>query len=276
MHRLLLLLLIAVLPLQFAYSQDQLEQGSSAQASQAQSSSTHPDDPWESFNRRMFAFNEGVDRYFLKPVAKGYQAVTPDWLDDTITRVFQNGKDVPSAINHALQWQWRRAGHSTGRVLLNTTVGIGGMFDVATSAGMEKRGSDLGLTLAAWGVPAGPYMVLPGFGPSTVRDAAMILPDDYLSPRRLIEHDITRWSVSALYVVDLRADLLEVEKAIVGERYSFMREFYLSSRRMAAGIVEEDDFGADFEDGDWGDDGWGDDAWEESSDPATEESLEGR
>lgn len=274
MHRLLLLLLIAVLPVQFVYSQDQFEQSAPAPSPSAERT-RHPDDPWEPFNRRMFAFNEGVDRYFLKPVAKGYQAITPGWLDDAITRVFQNAKDVPSAINHALQWQWRRAGHSSGRVLLNTTVGIGGIFDVATSAGMEKRTSDLGLTLATWGVPAGPYVVLPGFGPSTVRDAAMIWPDDYLSPRRLIEHDITRWSVTSLYVVDLRADLLEVEKAIVGERYSFIREFYLSSRKMAAGIVEDDDFGADFEDADWGDDGWGDDAWEESSDSATEESLEG-
>lgn len=246
MRRLLLLLLIAVLPVQFVYAQEP-----------SPDKASHPDDPWESFNRRIFAFNEGIDRYFLKPVAKGYKAATPGWLDDTITRVFQNAKDAPSAINHVLQWQWRRAGHSTGRVLLNTTVGIGGMFDVATSAGLQKHSSDLGLTLAAWGMPSGPYLVLPGLGPNTVRNAAMIWPENYISPRSLIEHDITRWSVSAVYLVDLRSDLLDVEKAIVGDRYSFMREFYLSSRKMAAGIVEEDDFGADFEDADWGDDGWG-------------------
>lgn len=255
MRRLLLLVLIAVLPVQLVQ----------AQPPEEQSKSGHPEDPWEPFNRRMFAFNETVDRYFLKPVAKGYKFVTPAWMDDSLTRIFQNAKDVPSTVNHVLQWQWRRAAHSTGRVLMNTTMGIGGIFDVATKAGLEKHSSDLGLTLAKWGVSSGPYLVMPGFGPSTLRDAAMIWPEDYISPRSWIEDDITRWSITAVYVVDLRADLLDVEKAIVGDRYGFMREFYLSSRKMAAGIVEEDDFGADFEDGDWGDDGWGDEPSAEDS-----------
>ncbi len=213
----------------------------------------HPDDPWEGFNRKMFAFNEAVDRYFLKPTAKGYRWVTPSWLDNSISRVFQNARDVPSIVNHMLQWEWGRAGNSTGRVLMNSTMGIGGLFDVATPAGLDKHTSDLGITLARWGVPSGPYLVLPALGPSTVRDAAMIWPDNYLSPRSWIDHDLTRWSVTALYVVDLRADVLDLEKNIVGERYTFMRDFYLSSRRMEAGEEIKDDFGAGFEEGDWGD-----------------------
>ncbi|MEE4249429.1 MAG: VacJ family lipoprotein [Alcanivoracaceae bacterium] len=268
MRRLLLLLLLAVLPLQSAQAQSP-----EAQSPEVQGKAGHPEDPWESFNRGVFAFNETVDRYFLKPVAKGYKVVTPAWMDDSITRVFQNARDVRSAVNHVLQWQWRRASHSTGRVLMNTTMGIGGLFDVATKAGLEKHSTDFGLTMARWGVGAGPYLVLPGLGPSTLRDAAAIWPDDYISLRSSIDHDLTRWSVSALYIVDLRADLLEVEKAVVGDRYSFMREFYLSSRKMAAGIVEEDDFGADFDEGDWGDDGWGDEAWE--NDAPAEESDAG-
>ncbi|MCC1497967.1 VacJ family lipoprotein [Alcanivorax sp. 1008] len=262
MRRLLLLVLIAVLPLQLVQAQDK---------------AGHPEDPWESFNRGVFAFNETIDRYFLKPVAKGYRWVTPGWMDDSVTRVFQNAKDVPSAINHVLQWQWRRAGHSSARVLMNTTMGIGGLLDVASKAGLEKHSTDFGLTMASWGVASGPYLVLPGLGPSTLRDAAAIWPDNYLAPRSLIEHDLTRWSVTALYIVDLRADLLNVEKAMVGDRYGFMREFYLSSRKMAAGIVEEDDFGADFESGDWGDDGWGDDAWgdETSGDEAPTADTDG-
>ena len=216
----------------------------------------HPADPWEGFNRKVFAFNETVDRYFLKPTAKGYRWITPGWLDNSITRVFQNAKDLTSIVSHVLQWEWGRAGNSTGRVLMNTSMGIGGLFDVATPAGLEKRTSDLGITLARWGVPSGPYLVLPLLGPSTVRDASMIWPEDYISPRNLIDHDLTRWSVSAVYVVDLRADLLDLEKNIVGERYSFMRDFYLSSRRMEAGEEIEDDFSADFEEGDWGDDDW--------------------
>ena len=260
MRRLLLLVLIALLPLQSVQAQP-----SETQPLEAESKTGHPEDPWESFNRGVFAFNETVDRYFLKPAAKGYRFVTPGWLDDSVTRIFQNARDVRSAVNHVLQWQWRRAGHSTGRVLMNSTMGIGGMFDVATKAGLEKHGTDFGLTLASWGVASGPYLVLPGLGSSNVRDAIAFWPDDYISLRSSIDHDLTRWSVTALYVVDLRADLLDVEKAIVGDRYSFMRELYLSSRKMAAGIVEEDDFGADFDEGDWGDDGWGDDAWGDES-----------
>jgi phospholipid-binding lipoprotein MlaA len=213
-------------------------------------------DPWEPFNRRVFAFNETVDRYVLKPTAQGYRKVTPRWLNDTITRVFQNARDVPSIVGHVLQWEWQRAGHTSGRVLVNTTLGVGGMFDVASDIGLEKHTTDLGIVLARWGVPSGPYLVLPGMGPSTVRDAAMIWPEDYLHPRSWIEHDMTRYSVTALYVIDIREGLLDIERAIVGDRYIFMRDFYLSGRLYQAGIIEEDDFSSGFEEADWGDDGW--------------------
>jgi phospholipid-binding lipoprotein MlaA len=227
-----------------------------AQAEVRSTASAPQDDPWEPFNRRVHNFNDRLDRYALKPVAQGYRKVTPRWVNDTITRVFQNARDVPSIVGHVLQWEWHRAGQSTGRVLVNTTLGVGGMFDVATDIGLEKHTTDLGITLARWGVPEGPYLVLPGLGPSTVRDATMIWPEDYISPRSWIDHNLTRWSVTGLYVVDIREGLLDLEGVMSGDRYIMMRDFYLYGRRIQAGILEEDDFSADFEEGDWGDDGW--------------------
>lgn len=216
------------------------------------------DDPWEGWNRRVYAFNETVDKYALKPVAKGYRKVTPGWLDDSVTRFFENLKDVRSALNNVLQWEWRNASSNTGRVLVNTTLGIGGLFDVATRINLKKYPDDLGSTFAVWGMGEGPFLVLPFLGPSTVRDTVAIWPQDYMWPPHYIEHDLTRYSVTAVYVIDLRADLLDIEKNVVGDRYTFIRDFYLQTRRLQAGEEPPpDDFGADSFDDDWGDDeGW--------------------
>lgn len=201
----------------------------------------------------MFGFNEAADRYFVKPVARGYKKITPGWLDDSITRVFANLSDVRSGLNNVLQWEWHEAGHNFGRFFVNSTLGVVGLFDVATDLQLRKYPDDLDLTLAKWGINSGPYLVLPFWGPSTVRGAAVIWPEDYMRPRHYIEHDRTRFSVTATYVIDLRADLLQVEQSISGDRYIFLRDFYLQSRRMAAGEEIEDDFGADVP----LDDGWG-------------------
>ena len=152
-------------------------------------------------------------------------------------------------------------GSNFGRFGINTPLGVAGLFDVATDVGLRKYPEDLDLTLATWGVPSGPYLVLPFWGSSTVRGAAAIWPEDYMRARHYIDHDLTRFSVTAVYVIDLRADLLDVERAISGDRYIFLRDFYLQSRRMAAGEEVKDDFGADLPAGDgWGgagqDDGW--------------------
>lgn len=211
-------------------------------------------DPWEGFNRKVFSFNEFVDRYALKPVARGYKFLMPGWADDSVTRVFANLADVRSGLNNLLQWEWHEAGHNFGRFGVNTTLGVAGLFDVATDLRLRKYPDDLDLTLAKWGVSPGPYLVLPFWGSSTVRGAAVIWPEDYMRPRHYIEHDLTRHSVTAVYVVDLRADLLEVEKAVSGDRYIFLRDLYLQSRRLAAGEDIEDDFGAGMST----DDGWGD------------------
>jgi len=214
----------------------------------------HPDDPWEKFNRRMFAFNEGVDTYFLKPVAVGYVKTTPKAARKPINNFFKNLRDFRSGVNNILQWRWRQAGHNLGRFFLNSTLGVAGLFDVASSTGLKRENSDLGITLARWGVPEGPYLMLPFLGPSTVRDATMIYPNSYLD-LKMIDHKLTKWSVIGVQVVDIRAEILNYESAIIGDRYNFIREFYLQDRRDKAGIdTRDDDF--DFGGDDWDDDDW--------------------
>jgi len=140
-----------------------------------QSSEVKDDDPWEDINRKIFAFNETLDKYALKPAAKGYRKATPGWFDDTVTRFFENLRDFRSGLNSVLQWRWGHAGHNFGRFTVNSTLGIGGLFDVASKVDLDKHNTDLGLTFARWGIPEGNYLVLPFWGPSTVRDAAAII-----------------------------------------------------------------------------------------------------
>lgn len=187
-------------------------------------------DPWEGFNRKIFGFNDFVDRYAIKPAAKGYQWVTPEWLDDTVTRFFSNLGDIGDSINYVLQWRWGEAGNNLGRFTVNTTLGIAGLFDVASRMDLNNSDTNLDVTLGRWGVPSGPYLVLPILGPSTVRDTGTLYPRFYLWPPTYIEDDLTRYSVAALYGIDLRADLMELERNIVGDRYTFIRNAYLQRR----------------------------------------------
>lgn len=211
-------------------------------------------DRWEGFNRRVFAFNEFFDRYALKPAARGYKWVTPSWLDNSVTRFFENMRDLRSGLNNVLQWEWYYAGQNFGRFTVNTTLGVAGIFDVATGMKLRKYPDDLGSTLAVWGVGEGPYLMLPFLGPSMGRDALALWPEDYMRLRHYIDHDLTRYSVTALYILDVRADLLDFEKAIVGDRYSFIRDYYFQSRRLQAGEAPPvDDFGADADGGGWDD-----------------------
>jgi|TARA_A100001391_G_scaffold102125_3_gene67987 phospholipid-binding lipoprotein MlaA len=194
-------------------------------------------DPWEGFNRKMFGFNEFVDRYALKPAAKGYRFITPQWLDDTFTRFFANLQDFRSGLNNVLQWRWGQARDNFGRFSVNTTLGLAGLFDVASELDIPKHKTDLGLTLARWGVDSGPYLVLPLFGPSTVRDAATIWPEDYMRLSHYLLEDTTdRLIFSAVYAVDLRADLLDLERNIIGDRYTFLRNFYITQRMKGEGL----------------------------------------
>lgn len=227
--------------------------GCASQPPDAAGGAANPD-PWEEFNRKVFAFNNTLDRYGLKPVARGYRKVTPGWLDQTVTRFFGNIEDFSSALNSALQWRWSEATESLARFSVNSTLGVAGLFDVASRIELQKHEQDFGLTLARWGVDMGPYLVLPFLGPATVRSATGRLPDYYLDPLNHLEDQSLDNSLSALSIIDSRADLLDLERMIVGERYTFIRSTYLQRRRRKAGEqAPGDDFGEGFEPGesDW-------------------------
>ena len=203
------------------------------------------EDPWEGFNRKIFVFNDTLDTYALKPIAKGYRAITPDPVEKGISRMFSNLGEIRNVLNDLLQGKFRQAGNDTGRFLVNTTIGLVGFFDVADDLGMPKSdGEDFGQTLGVWGVGEGPYMVLPLFGPTTLRDGPAKIVDMMVNPISEVDHVPTRNAIYGVDVVSTRADLLKAEKLIKGDRYSFIRDVYLQRREH---LVEdgqvEDDFG---------------------------------
>jgi phospholipid-binding lipoprotein MlaA len=200
------------------------------------------EDPWESVNRVVFRFNDTVDTYALKPVAKGYDRFTPEFLQDGIGNVFGNLGDVVVLSNDLLQGKIHDAGIDTSRILFNTTFGVLGFFDVATRMGLHKNDEDFGQTLGAWGLGSGPYLVLPLLGPSSVRDTAGRVPDAFLQPYPYIDHIPTRNLTRAVNTVDTRADLLSAERMITGDKYIFVRNAYLQNRefRTQDGEVEDD------------------------------------
>lgn len=216
----------------------------------ASSEITPEKDPWEGFNRKVFTFNDTLDRFFLKPVAKSYRFVTPDFMETGVSNFFGNVGEVPNTLNNILQWKWAKAGNSTGRLLINSTIGIGGLFDVARHAGLPKQDSEsFGQTLSYWGVSQGPYVVLPFLGPSTMTDTVAMPADWFMDPTSYIDNKEVRYGLKALDVVHTRASLLEAEKLMSGDRYVFIREAYLQRREYLVqdGNVE-DDFGGDLED----------------------------
>lgn len=200
------------------------------------------EDPWEAVNRPIFRFNDTVDTYALKPIAQGYQWVTPQFLQDGVHNVFQNLGDVTNLANNILQLKPRAAGIDTARLIVNTTFGLGGFFDVGTKMGLQRNDEDFGQTLGYWGVGSGPYVMLPLLGPSTVRDAIAKYPDSYTEPYRYIDHVPTRNTTLGVDVVDTRASLLSAEKMIRGDKYTFIRNAYLQNRefKVKDGEVEDD------------------------------------
>ncbi len=200
------------------------------------------EDPWEGFNRAIFRFNDTLDTYALKPLAKGYQAVTPQFVEEGIHNVFGNVGDVGNLANNLFQAKFHDAGVDTSRLIFNTTFGVLGFFDVATRMGLSRSDEDFGQTLGAWGVNSGPYLVLPLFGPSTVRDAAGLVPESFLGPYPYMDHVPTRNVTRGVEAVDTRASLLSAEKMITGDKYIFLRNAYLQNRefRVKDGQVEDD------------------------------------
>lgn len=188
------------------------------------------DDPWEGVNRVVFKFNDTIDTYALKPLAQGYQYITPQFLEDGIHNMYRNIGDIRNLANDVLQAKPHAAGVDTARLLLNTTLGVAGFFDLGTKMGLHRNSEDFGQTLGRWGVESGPYVVLPLLGPSTVRDAVGIYPDSFTEPYRYINDIPARNMTIGMDLIDTRASLLSAEKLITGDKYIFIRNAYLQNR----------------------------------------------
>uniref|UniRef100_UPI00334080D3 MlaA family lipoprotein n=1 Tax=Castellaniella defragrans TaxID=75697 RepID=UPI00334080D3 len=198
-----------------------------------------PQDPWESYNRTMYASNDFLDRALLKPIATGYASITPRPVRTCIHNIFGNVGDVWSAVNSFIQGRGHDFVNTLGRVLFNSTMGLGGCIDVASMNGARKIPNDFGVTLGVWGFDTGPYMVLPFLGPSSVRDGigtgvTLVSPVSSTSAIFAINDVPVRNSLLGLYFVDMRANLLETDRLIdqvALDRYSFIRDAYLQRRQ---------------------------------------------
>lgn len=191
-----------------------------------------PRDPWERFNRSVFSFNETLDRAIAKPVAKGYVKITPRIVRTGISNAYSNLDTVPTIINDVLQGKFRQAGHDSARFLMNSTLGLGGLFDPASAAGLDSNDEDLGQTLGKWGVKSGPYLMLPVLGPSSARDAFSRAADTFLEPVWYLEDDSTRYLIRLGDLLDQRASLLELDAQLERsyDRYAFIRNAWIQRR----------------------------------------------
>ncbi|MCX4148431.1 VacJ family lipoprotein [Paraburkholderia madseniana] len=191
-------------------------------------------DPLEGLNRTIFTVNDKLDQYALKPVAKGYVFITPQPVRDSVTNFFSNIGDVYIAANNLLQLKITDGVEDIMRIVINTVFGVGGLFDVATLAKLPKHDNDLGLTLGHYGVPPGPYLVLPLFGPSTVRDAVGSIGNYYVNPLSYINPPGLTWALYGVNVINTRANLLNASDVLEGaalDKYSFVRNAYLQRRQ---------------------------------------------
>jgi phospholipid-binding lipoprotein MlaA len=197
---------------------------------------TDPSDPWESYNRSMYSFNESVDKAILKPVAEGYVEIVPTTARKGISNFFSNLDDVLVLLNDILQLKFVQAASDFTRVLVNSTIGLYGLVDVASNAGVRKHNEDIGQTLGYWGVPSGPYLVLPLFGPSSPRDGFGLYTERrYLDlVDRHVDDNATENVLVATDLINTRAQLLGASRLLdvaALDPYEFMRDAYLQRRQ---------------------------------------------
>ncbi|MGD9842471.1 MAG: VacJ family lipoprotein [Steroidobacteraceae bacterium] len=194
---------------------------------------TSSDDPWQGMNRGIYKFNDTVDRVALKPAAKTYQKITPRWFRTGVSNFFNNLGTPWTIANEVLQGKPQLAAHQTSRFVLNTVGGLGGVIDVASKLELEAHDEDFGQTLAVWGVPSGPYLVLPAFGPSTLRDGFGRVPDYLSNPTR--HADIpweTKTGLTTLDLLQTRESLLSLDDTLkqAFDPYGVMRDAWLQRR----------------------------------------------
>jgi len=193
-----------------------------------------PDDPLESFNRAMYSFNDTLDRAVLKPVAQGYNAVLPAPVNKGVSNFFSNIDDVVVLFNDILQLKFDQTLSDGARIFFNTTIGLLGIFDVASGMDLPKHDEDFGQTLGYWGVDTGAYIVWPFFGPSNVRDTVGLIGDAYVNPLYDIEPEGDRTALVVVDVIDRRAGLLSASKILKEaalDPYLFVRDAYLQRRQ---------------------------------------------
>jgi phospholipid-binding lipoprotein MlaA len=193
-----------------------------------------PRDPWEGFNRKAFAFNEAVDEAVLKPVAQGYEKVVPAPAREGVNNFFGNLEDIGTSLNNFLQGKPVHGLSDAGRFVVNTVLGVFGLWDVATPMGLEKHYEDFGQTLGVWGVQSGPYLVLPLLGPSTARDAPAKAVDPSWYYSTYVDSSGVYWGFWTLDKVRSRANLFQAEGVLQEaalDKYSFIRDSWIQRRR---------------------------------------------
>lgn len=191
-------------------------------------------DPWEGFNRGVYGFNDALDQAFLVPVATGYRAVAPEFVEKGVSNFFANINDIGVAFNNTLQFKFLDAASDVGRVLVNSTIGLLGVVDVASRMGLQKHDEDFGQTLGYWGIGSGPYVMLPFFGPSSLRDGPGKAVDMLLSLPNQADIKVSeRNGLFALHTISKRAELMQLEEKaedLIHDRYVFIRDAYLIRR----------------------------------------------
>jgi phospholipid-binding lipoprotein MlaA len=210
-----------------------------------------PRDPWEKLNRTTFAINDALDKGIGKPAAKAYVKVMPRFVRTGVNNFLNNLDMINTVFNDVLQGKMRQAGRDSGRFLLNSTVGLAGLFDPATPAGLEFNDEDFGQTFGKWGMKPGPYIVWPVLGPSTMRDSLGKLVDQFTYPVTYLEDDSTRYIIRGVSLLDMRAGLLDLDAQLDRsyDRYAFVRNAWLQRREFQVTDGEIEDPSLELEEG---------------------------
>ena len=207
-------------------------------------------DPFEDLNRDIFIFNEKLDEKLLKPAALTYRKVTPQFARTGITNFFNNLEEIDTTINQVLQGEIKYAFNDAGRFVINTTIGLFGLIDVASKMGLEKHEEDFGQTLGVWGFDSGPYIMIPFLGPSNPRDLLSRPITSFLSGTFAMEDNDVKITLVGIDALETRERLLDAETLIIGDKYIFVKDAYVQSREYEInnGSTADDEFLDDMED----------------------------
>ena len=207
-------------------------------------------DPFEDLNRDIFIFNEKLDEKFLKPAALTYRKVTPQFARTGVTNFFNNLEEIDTTINQVLQGEIKYAFNDAGRFVINSTIGLFGLIDVASKMGLERHEEDFGQTLGVWGFNSGPYIMIPFLGPSNPRDLLSRPISSFLSGTFAMEDNDVKLTLIGIDALETRERLLDAETLIIGDKYIFVKDAYVQSREYEInnGSTEDDEFLDDMED----------------------------